>query len=228
MTFALKTLSGLALVGLLAGTGASAMAPQGDHDLGSEINTTGVRVIAQATLAPIAPTARTARATQQGDHAYAREYNPAKMKAMMAKRHASLKTKLNITAAQEGAWATYTQAMQPPARMGQRPSAEQRAEFAKLTTPERIDKMRAMRTERMAEMSKAMDQRGDATKALYAVLSPEQQKTFDSQQHAAWGKAKGKHMRHQHSQSQTNDKVAAADAITLSPILDEQFTQLTH
>ena len=199
MTFALKTLSGLALVGLLAGTGtgASAMAPQGDHDLGSEINTTGVRVIAQATPAPIAPTARTARATQQGDHAYAREYNPAKMKAMMAKRHAALKTKLNITTAQEGAWTTYTEAMQPPAKMGQmghHQTAEQRAEFAKLTTPERIDKMRALRTQRMTEMSTAMDQRGEATKAFYAVLSPEQQKTFDSQQHAAWGKAKGKHM----------------------------------
>ena len=102
MTFALKTLSGLALVGLLAGTGASAMAPQGDHDLGSEINTTGVRVIAQATPAPIAPTARTARATQQGDHANARE--TLSLRGGHCKRHAS--SQFGTLATQQGSPST--------------------------------------------------------------------------------------------------------------------------
>jgi Spy/CpxP family protein refolding chaperone len=33
----------------------------------------------------------------------------------------------------------------------------------------------------MAKMNAAMDKRGEATKTFYAVLSPEQQKTFDAE-----------------------------------------------
>lgn len=99
-------------------------------------------------------------------------HDPAKMQAHMLKRQAELKAKLKITAAQEAAWTTFTASMQPPAH-GPRPD---RAEFDKLSTPERIDKMRALRAERDAEM----DKRGDATKAFYAALSPEQQKVFDA------------------------------------------------
>ena len=41
--------------------------------------------------------------------------------------------------------------------------------------------MRALRNQRMAEMNAAMDKRGEATKAFYAALTPEQQKTFDAE-----------------------------------------------
>jgi protein CpxP len=71
--------------------------------------------------------------------------------------------------------------MQPPAQMGQRLTPEQRAEMDKLTTPERIDKMQALHTERMNEHAAMMKKHGDATKAFYAVLSPEQKKTFDAE-----------------------------------------------
>jgi periplasmic protein CpxP/Spy len=47
----------------------------------------------------------------------------------------------------------------------------------KLTTPERIDKMRAMRVQRDTEM----DKRADATKAFYATLNAEQKKIFDAE-----------------------------------------------
>ena len=99
--------------------------------------------------------------------------DPAKMQERMAKRQAELKQKLQITSAQEGAWTSWTTAMKPPAGM-KRPD---RAEFEKLSTPERIDRMRAMRTERMA----AMDKRADATKTFYAALTPEQKKVFDAE-----------------------------------------------
>ena len=99
-------------------------------------------------------------------------HDPAKMQEHMQKRQAALKAQLKLTAAQEGAWTTFTTSMQPPAK-GPRPA---KADFEKLTTPERIDKMRAMRAERDAEM----DKRADATKAFYATLSPEQQKVFDA------------------------------------------------
>jgi hypothetical protein len=55
-----------------------------------------------------------------------------------------------------------------------------KAEMDKLTTPERIDKMQAMRAERMKTMSAEMDKRGAATKAFYAVLSSEQKAVFDA------------------------------------------------
>jgi hypothetical protein len=116
--------------------------------------------------------------------------DPAKMRERMerrmAERQALLKQKLQITSAQEGAWNTWTQATKPPANM-QRPNRE---EFAKLTTPERNDRMRQLRAQRQAEM----DKRADATKAFYAQLTPEQKKVFDSEG-ARFGRG-GHHGRH--------------------------------
>ena len=91
-----------------------------------------------------------------------------------APRQAQLKAALQLTAAQEGAWATYTAAMQPPA---QRPPRMDRAQMAQLTTPQRIDRMQAMQAERQQFMT----QRMDAIKAFYAQLTPEQQKVYDQQ-----------------------------------------------
>ena len=105
-------------------------------------------------------------------------HDPAKFAERMAKRQAELKAKLKITPAQEGAWSTFTSATQPPARPAQRPDrAAARAEFEKMTTPQRIDRMQARQAERAAMFAK----RADATKTFYAVLTPEQQKTFDAQ-----------------------------------------------
>ena len=158
MKFAIKSNASLhrfALAALLATLGASAMA-QG------------------APATPAAPPSPSE--SRMGKH------DPAKMQAMMAKRQAELKAILKITPAQEGAWTAYTAAMQPPASMHARPTPEQRAEMDKLTTPQRIDKMRDMRAQHMTEMNATMTRRGDATKALYAALTPEQQKVFDAEQ----------------------------------------------
>ena len=98
---------------------------------------------------------------------------------MHAKHLANLKAKLKITASQEAAWNTFADSMKPPAdMMGKRPD---RAEMEKLTTPERIDKMQALHKEHMAAMEAMMNKHAEATKAFYAVLSPEQQKTFDAE-----------------------------------------------
>jgi Spy/CpxP family protein refolding chaperone len=152
--------------------------------LAAVLATAGASVMAQT-----APAAGTAAAGMPGERMMGHR-DPARMQAWMAKRQAALKAKLSITPAQEGAWTAFTAAMQPPARHA-RPTPEQRAEFASLTTPERIDKMRALRTQRMAEMNAAMDQRGEATKAFYAALNPEQQKTFDAE-HAKFGQRGGR------------------------------------
>lgn len=106
------------------------------------------------------------------------KFDPAKMQARMDQRSAALKAQLKLTPAQEAAWTTFTAAMKPPATMmANRPDY---AEIIKLPTPERIDKMKALHTQRMADMTAAMEQRGEATKAFYAVLTPEQQKVFDA------------------------------------------------
>jgi Spy/CpxP family protein refolding chaperone len=117
--------------------------------------------------------------------------DPAKMEEMHAKRSADLKAKLKITSAQEGAWTTFTTAMRPPARDAkQRPD---RAELEKLSTPERLDKMRTLRTQHMSDMQAAMNKRDEATKALYATLSPEQKKVFDAEHARKGGHRGGKH-----------------------------------
>jgi Spy/CpxP family protein refolding chaperone len=105
--------------------------------------------------------------------------DPAKMEAFMAKRAAELKAKLKITATQESAWATFTTAMKPPAHMAD--NRPDRAEMDKLTTPERIDKMKVIRAQHMAERNAAMEKREEAVKTFYASLSPEQQKIFDAE-----------------------------------------------
>ena len=102
--------------------------------------------------------------------------DPARMEEHMAKRQAVLKVRLKVTADQEAAWSAFTNAMKPSPDMLKR-RADMRAEMGKLTTPERIDKMKAMRGERDAEM----DKHAAAVKTFYAVLTPEQKKVFDAQ-----------------------------------------------
>jgi periplasmic protein CpxP/Spy len=99
-------------------------------------------------------------------------FDPARMQERMARRLAELKQKLQVTPAQESAWNTYTAALKPTGT-AQRP---QRGEFEKLTTPERIDRMRALHAARVAQL----DKRFDATKAFYEALSTEQKKVFDA------------------------------------------------
>lgn len=115
--------------------------------------------------------------------------DPAKMQARMDQRHAALKAQLKLTPAQEPAWTAFVATHTPPASMMGQPAAM--ADLAKLPTPERIDKMKELRAQRMGEMTAAMEKRGEATKTFYAALTPEQQKVFDS--NAMQGPGKGKH-----------------------------------
>ncbi|MCY1560367.1 LTXXQ motif family protein [compost metagenome] len=77
-----------------------------------------------------------------------------------------------------------------PARQGPR------EDWSKLTTPQRLDKMAAMKAERDARMG----QRHDAIKSFYAVLNAEQQKVFDAKQMQGFQRAgmKGHGKNHHH------------------------------
>lgn len=125
------------------------------------------------TPSPLAPpkqgpgTAQVAPGDGQPDRARMHE----RMQERMSKRLAGLKQKLQLSPAQESAWTSYAEALKPSGKH----QRGDRAEFARLTTPERIDRMRARRTERIA----AMDRRGEATKTFYAALTPQQKKVFD-------------------------------------------------
>lgn len=124
-------------------------------------------------MAQTPPAAAIGAAPAAAVHDGHRQRDPAKMQERLAKRQAELKQLLQISAAQEGAWNSFTTAMKPPANLRRLDPAE----LEKLSTPDRIDHRRALRNERIAEI----DRRGDATKAFYATLAPEQKKVFDSQ-----------------------------------------------
>jgi len=127
---------------------------------------------------------------QQGmHHGRMGNMDPAKMQAMMEKRHAALKVQLKLTPAQEPAWTAFNEATKlPKGMMETRPDP---AEMAKLPTPERLDKMKTLHTQRMGEMTTAMDKHAEAVKTFYAVLTPEQQKVFDANAMQRQGRAGG-------------------------------------
>lgn len=97
-----------------------------------------------------------------------------RMQQRMAKHQAELKAKLKLEPSQEAAWAAFAAATQPP-----RFTRPDPAEMAKLTTPQRLDRMQAHKAERDAAMARRMD----ATRAFYAALTPQQQQVFDAETH---------------------------------------------
>lgn len=136
--------------------------------------------------------------SMQGHGDSMRSHDPARMQERMTQRMAermtALKTKLNITPAQEAAWTTFTTAMQPTQGWDYAAMRASREELSKLPTPERLDRMRALHAQRMAEVNTRMTQYADATKAFYSVLSAEQKKTFDEEFTRATSGRRGMHM----------------------------------
>ncbi|SFU69580.1 LTXXQ motif family protein [Paenacidovorax caeni] len=102
---------------------------------------------------------------------------------------AKFKQQLQLTPAQEGAWSTYMEAMKPRehARLG-----TDWKDLRALPTPERIDRLRALREQHAADA----DRRGEATKAFYGQLTPAQQKTLDTQSLRWMEGMRGKGMHH--------------------------------
>jgi hypothetical protein len=98
-----------------------------------------------------------------------------RMAQRRAQRMADLKAALAITPDQESAWSQFEAAMQPPVMPQSSDERGQGGEWAKLTTPERIDRME----QRMADRQQHFKQMGEAIKAFYGQLTPKQQKIFD-------------------------------------------------
>ncbi len=81
---------------------------------------------------------------------------------------------LRLTAAQENPWAAYRAAAPAPGVTEQRRAAADRM-FPGLTAPRRIDLVEAEMRQELTELQR----QSAALKALYAALSPEQQRIFD-------------------------------------------------
>ena len=87
---------------------------------------------------------------------------------------ASLHAALNLTASQEDSWRNFEQAYTPdPQEINKRRDAAQK--MATLTAPQRVDLAVDMAEGDLAELKR----RGGTMKALYGVLSPQQQSVFD-------------------------------------------------
>ena len=147
-------------------------------------------LIATALMAGLTGLALAQNTTAPADNARAgrmekmREHKSEHKAERHTQRLAELKSKLNLQAAQEPAWSTFTQSMEHPARSA-RP---ERANMEKMTTPERLDMMQAKKAMRDARMQ----QRAEATKAFYATLSADQKQVFD-QETARMMKGSGMH-----------------------------------
>lgn len=164
MTSHTFTLRNIAIAGLLAATGAFAVAQGTPPAAGAPAATTAERAAPQPRMGE--PGAQRGARPDRAEMAR-------KMQEHHARREAELKTRLQLTAQQEGAWTAFTAAMKPTPR-AQGPRFD-RAEFAQLTTPQRLDRMQQLKAERDARMAK----RADATRTFYAQLNPSQQKVFD-------------------------------------------------
>lgn len=130
------------------------------------------RIVLAASLVALAGTAmaQTAPVPPAGDARphQAREH----VRKDPAQRAERLKQALHITPEQEPAWNVFTASMLPAGPRAERPD---RAERRAMTTPQRIEHMRAMQAKR----TEAMERRAEATLRLYAALTPEQQQVFD-------------------------------------------------
>jgi hypothetical protein len=119
--------------------------------------------------APSAPEqGGTDRGAMQGMH---QERHGGDFKERIARRQAVLHDKLKLTGSQEAAWKTYVAAATPPA-----PAARpERAQWEKMSAPERMEKMMSMMKEREGHMATHLA----AMKTFYATLSPLQQQIFN-------------------------------------------------
>ncbi len=119
-------------------------------------------------------------AEQRAAHKAQRQAKRAEFQAKRAERQAAraakLRADLKLTAQQEPAFAAFLAAGKPAQRPQARDQGE-RATFAALPAPQRMERV----IERQKQRTARMEARLAALNNFYAVLTPEQKKVFDSQ-----------------------------------------------
>jgi protein CpxP len=158
----------------------------------TRLNTTRLALsvlLAGAALAAVVPAQAQPMMGEMGMH-----HDEGRMHERMTKhweqRQTELKAKLHLAPSQEPAWNAFVQGMKVPAK----PLAQSvdRDDLAKLSTPERMEKMNAAHEANLAAMQTHIKQRTDATRTFYNQLSVEQQKVFDAETLPEQSRWKGK------------------------------------
>lgn len=160
---------------------------------------------AQSTPTPTATTSQAA--PQHGPRA-----QPVDAAQRHAQRSEQLKTILQLQPSQQAAWNAYVQATTPghPAQ-----ARAERPDLRTMTTPERLDLAKKLRTERTAKA----EQREQATRSFYASLNASQQKAFDAvsvQRHGRHAAGGHKH-RMGHAQGHHHGPAGMKHAAPLAP-----------
>lgn len=137
--------------------------------LAAILATTSLMAAAQATAPQ--PDQRT---EQRADRQQRMEQHRARMAERHQQRMEQLKTRLQLTPEQEPAWRAFQARMTPPQLQADGQRGE-RPDFAAMTTPQRIERMKAWQAQRQT----AQEQRMEATLAFYQALNPSQQRVFD-------------------------------------------------
>jgi protein CpxP len=155
----------------------------------TRLNTTRFAIsvlLAGSALAAVAPAQAQPMMGEMGVH-----HDEGRMHDRMSKqwdkRQVELKTKLHLAPSQEPAWNAFVQGMKMPAKPLMQPM--DREALAKLSTPERMEKMNALHEANLAAMQAHIKQRSEATRTFYNQLSAEQQKVFDAEtlpEHSRW------------------------------------------
>lgn len=138
----------------------------------------------------LAVQAQTAAPEGRYAHAATQEQRMAKWGEQFAKRQAKLHDSLQLTAGQESAWAAYQAAIKPAA-MGMHGD---RADWAAMSAPARMEKMIAMSKQRTA----AMESHLSALNTFYSVLTPAQKKAFDANTMGGMHGGRGHHRDGEH------------------------------
>lgn len=182
-----RALIAATLATALVGMSATALVQASALQPSASTTAAGTTQLAQAAT-PAKPAAPTAEQRDQK-----RAEHIARMQQKMAERQAAFKTELKLTPEQEPAWNAFVARTQPQARPARDHTRE---DWSKLTTPQRLDKMQALKAERDAAMAK----RTDAIKSFYAALNADQQKVFDSKFMSGYQRAgmRGEHGQHRH------------------------------
>ena len=119
---------------------------------------------------------------QDGRHANAvsKEQMQAKWSERAAQRQQTMREQLKLTPSQDAAFATYLAAAKPGVRAGK----VERDVWKTMSAPARMEQRIAMSRNRIA----MMETRLAALNTFYAVLTPEQKKTFDDKaSRRSWG-----------------------------------------
>lgn len=139
----------------------------------------GAAIAAEAPAQPPAPQAR-------AGHHLTPEQRQARMAEHFAKREAELHGALKLTPAQEPAWNAFVAATRPAPR-----EHGDRAEWASLSAPARLQKMIDISKQRTAMMESHLS----ALNTFYSTLSPEQKRLMD-QHMMRDGDGRGEHRWH--------------------------------